>query len=263
MKYRITTFTCLLLSVSLFLFSCNTTNSDKNPPEMPPPESMKVDMSEMESASNKTVAKAAESNFNTALFAAGVAKVILEANLAIPRALMTAAQDKSAEAVNGNEWEWSYTTAANGENYGVRLTASVESTDEVTWNFYVTNSELGYDNQLFFTGTSDFEATSGTWTYFDLESGNEVSVVTWNRADNEASVTLEVESDRNDNLGDSISYDFDGTIKTVVFVDVSEDETTTISYNTETMTGFIISPNYNEGAKSCWDENLNNTTCSS
>jgi hypothetical protein len=139
----------------------------------------------------------------------------------------------------------------------------VESTEEVTWNFYVTNSELGYDNQLFFTGTSDFDATSGSWTYFDLESGREVSAVTWQRTESETSVFLEVKSDRNDNLGDSISYEFDGTVKTIVFVDVSEDETTTISYNTETRTGFIISPNYNEGAKSCWDENLNNTTCSS
>lgn len=261
MKYRITSFTCLLLTASLFLFSCNTTSSDKNPPEMPPVESTSVDISEMESASNKTVAKSAESNFNTALLAAGVAKVILEANLAIPKVLITAAQDETAEVVNNSEWEWSFDTAANGQNFGVRLTANAESTDEVTWNFYVTNSVLNLDNQLFFTGTSDFDATSGTWTYFDLESGQEISVVTWQRSENSASVMLEVESDRNDNLGDTISYEFDGTVKTVVFTDVSEDETTTISFNTETIAGFIISPNYNNGAKSCWDENLNNTTC--
>lgn len=230
---------------------------------MPPAESMTVDVSEMESASNKSIAKAAESNFNTALVAAGVAKIILEANLAIPKALITAAQDETAEAVNNTEWEWSYDTAANGQNFGVRLSANAESTDEVTWNFYVTNSVLGLDNQIFFSGKSDYEATSGTWTYFNLESGQEVSVVTWQRTEDFTSVTLEVESDRNNNLGDTISYEFDGTVKTVVFVDVSEDETTTISYNTETMTGFIISPNYNSGAKSCWDENLNNTTCTS
>ena len=228
---------------------------------MPPVESMSVDISEMEMASSKAVAKSAESNFNTALVAAGVAKIILEANLAIPKALITAAQDETADAVNNTEWEWSFDTAANGQNFGVRLTANAESNDEVMWNFYVTNSVLDLDDQIFFSGTSDYEATSGTWTYFNLETGREVSVVTWQRTEDSTSVTLDVESDRNNNLGDSISYEFDGTVKTVVFVDVSEDETTTISYNTETMTGFIISPNYNNGAKSCWDENLNNTTC--
>jgi len=224
---------------------------------------MSVDFSEMEAASNQSKAKLAESHFNTAVFASSIAKVILQANLAIPKALVTAAKAETPESINNSEWEWSYNTAANGQNFGVRLTATAESNDNVTWNFYVTNSAAGFDDELFFTGTSDYEATAGTWTYFDLQSGQQLSVVTWQRTDGSTSIELNVESDRNNNRGDSISYDFDGTVKTVVFIDVSEDETTTISYNTETLAGFIISPNYNEGAKSCWDGNLNNTTCSS
>ena len=263
MKYRILKLVCLLLTVSVFAISCNTTNSGDNPPQMPPAESMSVDISEMESASNKQRAKLAESNFNTAVLASGIAKVILEANLAIPKALITAAQEEAYESIGNSEWEWSYNTAANGQNFGVRLTATANSNDNVTWNFYVTNSAAGLDNKLFFTGTSDYEATSGTWTYFALQSDQELSVVSWERTENTTSIELNVESDRNNNRGDSISYDFDGSVKTVVFTDVSEDETTTISYNSETLAGFIISPNYNEGAKSCWDENLNNTTCTS
>lgn len=249
----------LLASAFLFLLACNTTSSEiQPPPELPPVESASVDLSEMEQVSAKSLA---EEHFNTALFTAGVAKVIIEANLAIPKVLITAAQNQSVETLNENEWEWNYSVAANGNNFSVRLTASLDNSDQVTWNFYVSNSALGLDNAKLFTGSSDYEGTMGTWTYFSLLDGREVSEVTWERTDEITSVRVEVKSDRNDNLGDTISYDFDGTIKTLVFTDVSEGEVTTISFNIEDRTGFIISPSYNEGAKSCWDQYLNNTTC--
>lgn len=264
MKHRNSYLSCLLLSVTLFLYSCNTSNSGNDiPPELPSTETMTVDMSEMESVSNKAPAKMAESNFNTALIAVGVAKIILEANLAIPKALVSAAQNATVESTGDAEWEWNYVTAANGQNFGVMLTASIDNSDKVNWNFYVTNSSLGIEDVLFFTGTSDREGNSGTWTYFDLSTQSEVSTIEWERTENEVSIRLDVESDRNDNLGDYITYDFDGTIKSVTFFDASENNTSIISFNTETSTGFIISPNYNEGAKSCWDENLNNIMCTS
>lgn len=264
MKRRISYLSSILLSVIFFLYSCNSADSTRNtPPELPSTETMTVDMSEMESVSNKVPAKVAESNFNTALLAVGVARIILEANLAIPKALVSAAQSATVEPTGDSEWEWRYVTAANGQNFEVRLTATVDDSDAVIWNFYVTNSSLGLEDALFFTGTSGPEGNSGTWTYFDLNTQNEVSTIEWMRSENDISIRLDVESDRNDNLGDYITYDFDGTVKSVTFFDASENATSIISFNTETNTGFIISPNYNEGAKSCWDENLNNIMCTS
>lgn len=260
MKFSAVKFSCIILCSTLFLFSCS--NKEKSePPQIPSSSTMKVDVSEMESVSHKSAAKLAESNFNTALIAAGVAKVILEANLAIPRALISVAQDQTAEAINDSEFEWSYSSAAGGQNYSVRLVATVESSQEVNWNFFVSSSAAGIEDQLFFSGTSNFDGTMGTWTYYDLQSGIETSHVSWEVGDNTTSVELEVRSDRNNNRGDTISYNYDGTLKTVVFYDASDDQTSTISYNTETLAGFIISANFNGGAKSCWDENLNNTTC--
>jgi hypothetical protein len=261
MKFSTIKFSGLILFSALFLFSCN--NDEHNePPQLPSSASMKVDMSEMESASNKTAAKRAESNFNTAVFAAGVAKVILEANLAIPRALITAAQDQTAEAINDSEFEWTYSSAAGGQNFSIRLVATVQSSQDVDWNFFVSSSAAGIEDQLFFSGTSNFDGTMGTWTYYNLQTGDKVSDIDWEVGENATSIDFEVISDRNDNRGDTISYNFEGNTKTVVYFDASKDETSTVSYNTETLAGFIISANYNGGAKSCWDENLNNTTCS-
>ncbi len=216
---------------------------------------MSVDISEMESASNKTVAKRAESNFNTAVLAAGVAKIILEANLAIPRALITAAQDQTADAINDSEFEWKYSSAASGQNFSIRLVATVETSQHVDWNFFVSSSAAEIQDQLFFSGTSNFDGTMGTWTYYNPQNGSELSDVNWEAGENSTSVDFEVTSDRNNNRGDTITYHFDGTTKSVVYFDASEDQTSTISYNTKTLAGFIISANYNGGAKSCWDEN--------
>ena len=85
----------------------------------------------------------------------------------------------------------------------------------------------------------------------------------WNIDGEEKSLTLEVTSDRNSNLGDTIEYNFDGTVKTAVYTDVSSGDTITVEFNTETRVGFFISPDYNNGEKACWDEDLNNVSCSS
>lgn len=254
--------TCLIVAAGLFFSSCNSTDSSSDrPPEIPPSESMAVDISEMQTAGKQSTAKAAESNFSTALVATSFAKVILQANLAIPRALLAGAENHSAELEDG-EWVWSYESSTEGNSYGVRLVADVESEEEVNWNFFVTNSALNMEDELFFSGTSNFDATSGTWTYYSIQSGEEISTVSWARGEDMASINLEVTSDRNDRLGDSISYDFDGETKTVIYLDASTQETTTISFDTETKAGFIISPDYNNGEKSCWDSDLNNISCS-
>ncbi|MBO6525309.1 MAG: hypothetical protein JJ971_15885 [Balneolaceae bacterium] len=225
---------------------------------------MSADFSEMENAeNNKAKTVAAGSNFNTALVASGIAKIILEANLTIPKVLLNAAQQNDPDEIASSEWEWSYSTTAQGNSYGVRLTAATNSNSDVNWKFYVTNSAVNppLSNALFFEGNSDFNATSGSWIYYDLSTGDDVSMITWTKSENSASIDFEVTSGRNDNLGDTIKYNFDGTTKTLVYLDASSGEETTISFNTETKVGFIIAPNYNSGTKACWNENLENTAC--
>lgn len=264
MNIQFSKFSFLILAAGLLLTSCSssTESSSEQPPQVPPTESMTVDISEMQNAKTQSTAKAVESNFSSALVAGSLAKLILQANLALPQALLASAQNQSAEFENG-EWVWEYNSGAQGNTFGVKLAANVESEQNVNWNFFITNSALNMDDQLFFSGSSDFEATAGTWTYYSLDDEEEISTITWERGEDMASVILEVTSDRNDRVGDSISYDFDGNTKTVVYLDASSNETTTVSYNTETLAGFIISPDYNNGEKSCWDSSLNNITCSS
>lgn len=264
MKYLSIKTICVLLSVMLVTLSCDNNNNTSEPPTIPSEATMTADFSEMENAEKVHKSSAAESNFSTALFAAGIVKLILDVNLAIPRALTAAAQQHEPNEVADGEWEWEYSTQANQNEFGVRLLAITNSQSDVEWRFFVTNtaSDPSLDNALFFQGNTNFAATSGTWIYFEPASSDQVSTLEWDTEGDEKFLKLEVTSDRNDNLGDTIEYSFDGSVKTVTYVDASNSETTTIEYNTETKAGFIISPDHNNGEKSCWDEDLNNISCS-
>jgi len=252
----------LLLTFGLFV-SCSDTNSiDEVTPVIPQSESMTIDLSDFNNSNNAKLQ--AGSNFNAALFRAGIAKLIVDANLIIPKVLITAAQNENPETVAEGEYQWRY-SAENGEdNFSVLLTAEVDSEDDVEWNFFVTTSATDppLNNFLFFTGEAEFDGTEGNWTYFDAQENDAVSEIEWD-IDNDGSIDLDftVLSDRNGNEGAEINYDFNGIIKTITYVEGSSGDTTTIEFNTETKTGFILSPNYNEGMKSCWDENFDNTPC--
>ena len=264
MKITTTKLISFFLAVSIVTVSCNENNSSE-PPELPSESTMQADFSEMENAQKAKASVAAESNFTTALTATAVTRLILNANLAIPRALVRAAQQHDPEEIAEGEWEWSFSTQANQNQFAVRLIAVTNSQSDVEWRFFVSNSATTpvLDNALLFHGNTNFDATNGTWIYYDPASGDQVSTLEWDINDDQRALTLEVTSDRNDKHGDTIEYSFDGTVKTMVYTDVSANETTTIEFNTETKAGFMISPDYNNGVKACWDEDLNNTSCSS
>ncbi len=262
MKFtKLKSLVALFLMTTIFISCSDSVNNDDVTPVVPSAESMTIDLSDF----NNNAKSNAGSNFNNAIFRAGIARFIIDANLLIPRVLVNAAQNENPETVAEGEYQWRY-SAENGEDdFSVLLTAEVDAEDNVEWNFYVTTSATDppLNNFLFFSGEAEYDGTEGSWTYFDNQVNGPVSEITWD-VDEDGSVELDfsVLSDRNGNEGSEINYDFDGTIKTLVYVDGSSGDTTTIEFNTDTNVGFIISPNYNEGVKSCWDENFEDIPCS-
>lgn len=240
--------------------------SSDEPPQLPPAESMEMDFSTFES--NQKVqgeAALAGENFTQAVVRAIVMKAVVDLNLAIPRALLTAASESEAEFNEEGEWVWSYTRNTGQETYEVRLVASQGGSNEVNWQFYVTNSELSIDNRLFFDGTTNADGTQGTWTYYSLldETNEAVSEIQWEVAEDEnVSLRLDVTSDRFDNEGDYIEYNFDGTVKSAVYYNAGEDQTTELQWNIETRAGYLIAPGFNNGEQACWDANFDDASCS-
>jgi len=264
MKNQIFKFLTVFVISGGLLLSCtdSTTNSSDSAPTVPSEQSMTIDLSDFNNDSQQKVK--AGSNFNAAIFRAGIAKLIVDANLAIPKFLVASAQNKEAEEIAEGTYQWNYSTQNNEGEFSVRLTADLDADDDVEWRFDITTdvTDPPLNGFVLFSGEADFDGTDGEWMYYDPNETGPVSSIEWD-VDEDGSVDLDfsVLSDRNGNEGSEIDYDFDGTVKTLVYVDGTSEEKTIIEFNTETKAGFIISPNYNEGVKSCWDDNFDDIPC--
>lgn len=266
MAIRLRNIGLLFLLATFVLASCGdnpASLSSEEPPQLPPIESMQVDFSTFE-GTQTAKREVANTNFSQAALRALVMKTVVDLNLAIPRALLVAAEGSEAEFNDEGQWEWSYSHTAAENNYEVRLLASAEGSSGVHWEFFVTNSLLDIDNKLLFEGTSSNDGSQGTWTYFNVTGeGNEpVSEIEWSvNGEDEVSLRLEVVSDRYNNLGDFIEYSFDGTVKKAIYFNAGQEETTELQWNVETKAGYLIAPNYNNGERACWDENFEDVVC--
>ncbi|MCW9705993.1 hypothetical protein [Fodinibius salsisoli] len=271
MLRQFATFSIALLAVMMVISSCSdssTNSTGGNPPAVPPETSMAMDFSNFDAQSKApNTAVQAKNNFGQAVVRAGLLKAIVDINLALPRAFLKAASESDVQYNENGEWEWAYNTSKEENDYGVRLTAARDQAGDASWNFYVTNSNLGLEDELFFSGVSMAQGTTGSWSYYSLldaeGKGEKVSQITWAaNAENDLSLRLEVVSDRNDNLGDYIDYTFEGTTKTAVYYDAGKNQETTLEWDVETKAGSITAPGYNNGDKACWDENFEDIPCS-
>jgi len=263
---RLTVFVAVLVLLTISCTDNPATISEK-PPQLPPVNSMEMDFSNFQHKQKSTGANnLSTDNFTRASGAALLMKGIVGLNLAIPKLLLKAAQNADAQLNDASKWEWNYSKTSDSNTYSVRLVASRNGNDKVNWEFYVTSTNLGLEDQLFFSGTTNTDGTSGIWTYYSLQNTNSqevVSQINWTvNGSNDVSLKLEVKSDRNNHQGDFIEYTFDGTLKTATYYDASSGETTKIQINVNTHAGYISSPNYNSGEKACWDSNYQDTTCS-
>jgi len=257
-----------LLSL-LLLTSCNDNPSSfsDTPPQLPASSSMQMEFSSFDF--NRKATGGQVQTVNNYAKAVGVAVTlnnIVKLNLAIPHALYTAAEEIEPEFTDDGNWEWSYSHTAGGESYSVLLKASRTSSSSVNWDFYVSNSQLGLSQQLFFSGQSNVDGTEGTWNYYSLDDASSeaaLSTVEWQVDQNEdKELQLEVLDGNSDYQGDYIEYSYDGTIKQITYFDSSESSSTELQINTETQAGYLKAPNYNEGEKACWNENRQDTPCS-
>lgn len=269
LRTKLQTALITLLCATFVLLSCSDDPSSvqEQPPELPPASSMEMDFSTFNDQSSKSQSEVQTiENFSRAVGTALVMKTVVDVNLLIPRVLLAAASEADPQFNEDGEWIWEYSKTVNGNDFGVRLVATETAEDSLSWNTYVTNSQLGVDNRLFFSGTTNGQGTSGEWTYYSLrspEAEQEVSRLDWTvNGEDDVELRLEVLTDRNGYAGDYIDYSFDGTTKTATYYDSSDDEITEIQINIQTNVGYFLSPDYNNGEKACWDENFQDIACS-
>lgn len=251
----------------LFLISScshNPSTINKKAPTLPPANSLEMDFSTFDHQQNMD--EQTSGNFVQAAATVFDMNTVAELNMMIPKKLLAAANNADAQLNENHQWEWNYIYSAGEDSYSVQLMASHKDGNRVSWNFYVTSSELGLNNQLLISGTSDTNGNEGTWSYHRFENANsqeKISEINWKvmNEEGQTELRLEVISDRNDKEGDYIEYTAEKNLKTAVYYDNSADETTELQINAENKIGYYISPNYNEGKQSCWNHQLQDIAC--
>ena len=254
----------ILLIVALFMASCSDANDQPgDPPSIPSTESMTVSFEGLNSSNKMNTVQQTETNIAVAYLSAVAAGVILEANFAIPKVLLSAAENQDAEYLGDGEWQWTYSASGNQGSYSVRLTAQTKK-EEVEWNFYVstTSTQVNWDDVLLFSGTSTYDGNEGTWNIFNPVTETQATSSSWELNESLAQVTLSVYDATGSEVISRIVYTATESTKTVLIQDLTEDTETTIEWDINTGAGSITSTGYNNGERACWDENLQDVACS-
>ena len=261
-----------LTFVLIFIFSCSDSSSiDPNPesvPQVPSVKSMEVDLSIFASDQPDSNATENQANYEAAASSISNIRAVINRNINLALNLFEQADTAQAEKVSEGKWQWKFTSKqGDGDvklNYKVRLVALQQANEELKWDFYLTSPVQPGGEMHYITGLSNNAVTKGTWTYHSFgragQPSHEMAELDW-KIDESKNLNMQLQLLADNNFKDSqMNYQTDGAVRRIVLAP-SEAGETTIEFNAETNAGFIITPEYNNGEKACWNSNFENTAC--
>ena len=254
----------LLASVLTLLFvmsGCDKKDDNAGAPELPPLESMVMDISGFTSQQKSAAEINTSFNWSVAALTVIAWNAFIVDTLAVPVVAFRESFNHAAVKDTNDTWKWSYTVSVASVNYTAELYGKIVGAG-VDWKMYV-SQEGGFSKFLWFEGKCDIARTRGTWTlYENPRNSNQVISIEWSKDWSKGTGNIKYTNVRpnDDGNGDYIQYgitadtDFDAFYE---IYDNSKDNLVQIKYNRETHVGKI---NYAQ-AWHCWDELLQDITC--
>lgn len=257
------------IALSAALAGCGETTdptSQAQAPELPPVQSMQMDLSFFNAQEQAGVAETAEAqtlklNFLNAAVRAAYVNVAVVTILAPPTLAFSAALH-TIPSRDGDGYIWIYTWVDQGLDYQVRLRGTPNG-EYVDWELYVVLP--GQPAELWFTGQSHTQRDEGHWLFRDFTAPGDPEVlrVDWDVTDeHDAMLDLTNVQAGGEEEGDRLRYRVEGALHSIEFADASTGEDWDIIWNGADGTGSLRVPDYNNGERACWDENQFDTQCS-
>jgi len=166
MKHAIS-FILTLAILNVMLVSCE--RQDKEPPELPPYESMAIDFNKFtvqEKAAIDNLKSTTDTtmyNYQFAYLNVGFFSLILTVTLVVPVAAFYHSFSVEPAFLGDATWQWSYDYIVLGGTYTARLTGQVRASD-VKWEMYISKVGIGgFDEFKWYEGTSLLDGTGGQW----------------------------------------------------------------------------------------------------
>lgn len=271
---KILILTLLLVFAGGLFQSCKKDKGD--PPVLPPPESMFIDFSNFESGKKSadmiSIPKGTEtSSWELAAGAAFVWNTIIYVTLAVPVKAFQLAEDYSPSYIDNNTWQWSYNATVLNVTYDARLTGQIRNGD-VKWEMYISREGTGGFNEfLWFNGTSELDGTAGQWT---LNQGpqNQVPIlqIDWTKTGNSTASIKFTYVKTGDNFKDSyIEYGLTTNVLNAYYKIHYYNSTLLqffdldVEWSTTQNNGRVKCPaHFGNSDWYCWDGNYLNVDCS-
>ncbi len=276
----------ILMVIALFTLSCEKSENPSEQslsPQLPPAETMAIDLQAFDGngTSGKTALsvfeeKAPNGNWVFSQVVVGVWSTALYTTLSVPVTAFHAAFSQNPEMISEDTWQWSYSVDGFTSEYTARLTGQLTE-EAVLWNMYITKAGIeGYDEFLWFTGSSALDGNSGYWI---LNQGPErpdpMLRIDWERSGEEIGSirytwVRELDDQGNDDLFRSsyLEYglqdaNFDAYFNAYVYdVNLQGFAEVEIEWSRDTFEGRVRSFAYFEDEMwHCWDGNGDDVAC--
>lgn len=253
----------LLLLPFLLTTGCDSADDDTDQPEVINPEAFSMDTGVFD-----VVGKQASMgpNYTAALLRVLPVTILLEANLFIPQAV-TAAALQADPIVEDGTWIWASTTTIDGRSATFRLTGTPDGR-EIDWSMRVTTTDPGtgevYNDFELYTAETTLDGQEGTWQLYYRLDGVRTNVLNAEfdvGSASEKTLTFRVPDTAESNAGDSVRYGAEGNERSFFWTQVANALTHDIVWDAATKAGSITATDYKDGAKSCWDTQLNDVAC--
>lgn len=157
---------CIVSAIALS--SCKKESSEKI--SLPPKESMNLSFDKFKTASAKSgLTDSTMATFETAKGVVDLWTLATFFTLAVPTSAFYRSFSETPEEIADYTWQWSYSVDYIGSTFNARLVGTTdESFNDVKWEMYISKDGIGgYDEFLWFEGTSKTDNTGGTWTLYN------------------------------------------------------------------------------------------------
>ncbi len=265
----------ILISLTLGIISSGCVK-EQPVPDLPPSQSFVLEIDNIWKTSPAPIENSGILSKSNFVFAAATIywwNTVLTVQMVVPFAAFVESfnhepiWDKTAQS-----WVWSYSIDIHNTTYTAELFAETV-TDKVNWTMYVSKTD-GYTDFLWFTGTSQTDNSSGSWTINnDPDSSNKDDgsiipflYIQWNINDDGTSeITYTIIEEESADNGNYIKYGIIDDPDLNAFYDIFriwEDNVVSIKWNTTLHYGRILSMlHFQDPYWHCWNESQENIAC--
>jgi hypothetical protein len=161
--------------------------------------------------------------------------------------------------VQGDNWVWEYSYSFEGESLTIKVTSRAVNNAqnwELTYSYSGENED--FEDALLLSAQVRHDGSGGSWQFHDMLEPDAAPVFQVDYEIEDGITTLlDLYYDEN---AERFLFESDGTISSLTWWENSTIASELV-WNNDTFEGYIESVQYNNGVRTCWDSDFQNTEC--